>query len=173
MRRLEKPTLGGEKVTNRVCDNLPSVYHLRYAYKSHIIVLMKRVILQISMSPELRRAAEMKAESLGFSSLQEMIRVMLTQVTRGRDVRVDDICEKYGIAYLGLFGSMARGEDTAESDVDLLVRFEDQTNIGLFELDRLQRDLEIRFGRKVDLVTKLNKYIEPEAERDLKTLYEK
>lgn len=39
---------------------------------------MKRTILQIPINPELKHAAEKKAENLGFSSLQEMIRVMLT-----------------------------------------------------------------------------------------------
>jgi len=134
---------------------------------------MKRTILQIPMSPELKRAAESKSKSLGFSSLQELVRVMLTQITRGNDIRVDDICEKYGISYLGLFGSMARGESREDSDVDLFVRFDDNTKIGLFELDQVQRDLEMRFGRRVDLVTKMNKYIQPEAMKDLKTIYER
>ena len=134
---------------------------------------MIRTVLQIPMSLELKRAAESKAKSLGFSSLQELVRVMLTQITRGNDIRVDDICEKYGIGYLGLFGSMARGEAGEDSDVDLLVRFDDNTNIGLFELDQIQRALEMRFGRRVDLVTKMNKYIQPEAMKDLKTIYER
>ena len=134
---------------------------------------MKRTILQIPMTPELKQTAAKKAESLGFSSLQEMIRVMLTQLTTRSEVQVDDICDKYGISYLGLFGSMARGEAREDSDLDLLVKFDDNSNIGLFELDRVQRDLEMRFGRKVDLVTKLNKYIQPEAMKDLKTIYER
>jgi len=125
------------------------------------------------MTPELKQKAVKKAESLGFSSLQEMVRVMLTQLTTGSEVQVDDICDKYGISYLGLFGSMARGEAREDSDVDLLVKFNDNSNIGLFELDRVQRDLEMRFGRKVDLVTKLNKYIQPEAMKDIKTIYER
>jgi len=68
---------------------------------------------------------------------------------------------------------MARGEAKEDSDVDLLVKFDDNSNIGLFELDRVQKDLEKRFGRKVDLITKLNKYIQPEAMKDLKTIYER
>jgi uncharacterized protein len=134
---------------------------------------MKRSILQIPISPELRRAAEKKAGALGFSSLQEMIRVMLTQLTARPEVRVEDICEKYKVAYLGLFGSLARGEAREDSDVDLLIKFDPSAKTGLFELDRLQRELEMRFGRKVDLVTKLNKYIQPEAMKDMKTLYER
>jgi uncharacterized protein len=134
---------------------------------------MERTILQVPMKPELKRAAEKKAESLGFSSLQEMVRVMLTQITSKTEFCVDDICKKYGISYLGLFGSVARGEAREDSDIDLLVKFDNPTNIGLFELDQLQRELEMRFGRKVDLVTKLNKYIQPEAMKDIKAIYER
>jgi predicted nucleotidyltransferase len=134
---------------------------------------MKRNILQIPIKPELREKAEKKAEKLGFSSIQEMIRVMLTQLTKEMDIRVDDICQKYNIQYLGIFGSTARGEDRDDSDVDLLVRFDDTSQVGLFELDQIQREFEIRFGKKIDLVTKLNKYILPEAMKDLRTIYEK
>jgi hypothetical protein len=134
---------------------------------------MKRTILQVPINPELKQAAEKKAESLGFSSLQEMIRVMLTQITAKTEIRVDDICEKYGISYLGVFGSVARGEARQDSDIDLLVKFDDNSTIGLFELDQVQRDLEMRFGRKVDLVTKMNQHIQQQAMKDIKTLYER
>ncbi len=134
---------------------------------------MKRSILQIPISPELRKKAERKAERLGFSSIQEMIRVLLTQITRDLDYRLDDICEKFDISYIGMFGSQARGDANKDSDLDLLVKFGDQSRIGLFELDEIQRELEIRLGKKVDLVTKLNKHIAPEALKDLKTIYEK
>ena len=85
---------------------------------------------------------------------------------------VNDICNKYGINYLGVFGSVARGEEREDSDIDLLVKFDSKKKIGLFELDRVQRELEIKLGRKVDLVTKINKYIEPQAMKDLRTIYE-
>ena len=126
---------------------------------------MKRNILQIPIKLELRRAAEKKATKLGFSSLQEMIRVILTQMTSEIEVNIDGICEKYGINYMGMFGSMARGEAKEESDVDLLVKFDDESKLGLFELDQIQRELERKFGRKVDLVTKMNKNIEDEAKK--------
>lgn len=135
--------------------------------------MMKRQILQIPIKPELREKAEKKAESLGFSSLQEMVRVILTQMTTGMYSTVSDICEKYGIEYVGMFGSTARGDERPDSDVDLFVRFGVRENIGLYELDQIQKDFEIRFGRKVDLVTRLNRHILPEALKDMKTIYEK
>lgn len=137
---------------------------------------MKRNILQIPISPELRQKAEKEAKEIGFSSLQEMIRVMLTQITKKQKIlefKVDDICSKYGINYLGLFGSVSRGEEKPESDIDLLVKFKKNNKLGLFGLENLREELENKFGRKVDLVTKMNKYVKPYADKDLRTIYEK
>lgn len=133
---------------------------------------MKRSILQVPIAEGLKIKSQNKADSLGFSSIQEMIRVLLTQMTR-ENVKVDDICRKFKIDYLGMFGSVARGEEREDSDVDLLIKFEDKSKVGLFELDQIQREFERRYGRKVDLVTKLNKHIEPYALKDMMTVYEK
>ncbi len=59
--------------------------------------------------------------------------------------------KKFQVKSLLIFGSVARDEANAESDVDLLVEFE-QT-VGLFTFVRLQRYLETILGCKVDLGT--------------------
>ena len=130
--------------------------------------------MQIPIDIKLRKKAEGEAEMMGFSSLQEMIRVLLTQIVNKRmSTELKDLCEKYGINYLGLFGSVARGEAKKNSDIDLLVKFRKDSKVGLFELDDLQKEFENKFGRKVDLVTKMNKYIKPYVAKDLRTIYEK
>jgi len=58
---------------------------------------------------------------------------------------------EHGVKSLRLFGSVARGEATDQSDVDLLVEFSRPT--GMFGLVRLQRYLEELLGREVDLGT--------------------
>ena len=57
----------------------------------------------------------------------------------------------FGVKSLALFGSVARDEASADSDVDLLVEFEKP--VGLFTFVRLQRYLEEILGRSVDLGT--------------------
>jgi predicted nucleotidyltransferase len=59
--------------------------------------------------------------------------------------------ERYGVASLRLFGSVARDEATKTSDVDLLVEFNRPT--GYFGLVRLQLFLQEVLGCKVDLGT--------------------
>lgn len=57
---------------------------------------------------------------------------------------------KHGASNVRVFGSVARGEDTAESDVDLLVDIDSKTN--LFDLSDLRVQLEELIGRDVDVI---------------------
>ncbi len=61
------------------------------------------------------------------------------------------IQERYKVERLALFGSVARGECGAQSDVDLLVEFE--PGASLFDLVAMGEFLEGRLGRRVDLGT--------------------
>jgi hypothetical protein len=58
---------------------------------------------------------------------------------------------KFGVKSLAVFGSLARGEATPSSDIDMLVEFDRQ--VGLFEFIRLKLYLEHLTGKPVDLVT--------------------
>ena len=51
-----------------------------------------------------------------------------------------------------LFGSYARGEQTKDSDVDLLVVYDKNSRVTLFTISHMMGDLEKRLKRKVDLV---------------------
>lgn len=74
-----------------------------------------------------------------------------------------------------LFGSFARGEETPESDVDLLVSFDHSKPIGLFAYARMWRELEELLGRKVDLVEDgtLRPAMEETSNKEKKIIYER
>lgn len=61
--------------------------------------------------------------------------------------------KEFSVKNLYLFGSYAREEAGEQSDVDILVEFEPQAGIGLFEFARLRRRLSELLGIDVDLVT--------------------
>jgi len=63
--------------------------------------------------------------------------------------RRDEIKKRFGVVRIGLFGSLARGEERAGSDVDILVEFEEPTFDAYVELKFYLEEL---FGREVDLV---------------------
>jgi len=62
--------------------------------------------------------------------------------------------EKFEVATIGIFGSYTRGEQTKKSDVDILVEFSEDAEIGFFKFLDLEEFLSRELGVKVDLVTK-------------------
>lgn len=67
--------------------------------------------------------------------------------------RLAEICGRYGVSELSLFGSMARGEGGPDSDVDLLFVLAPDVRLG-FAISRLEAELVAIFGRPVDLLAK-------------------
>ena len=65
-----------------------------------------------------------------------------------------DLCRRYRVRELSLFGSAARGEMRADSDIDMLVEFLPDAGIDLVDYAGLMLDLSHLLGRKVDLVSK-------------------
>jgi hypothetical protein len=80
---------------------------------------------------------------LGFVSLLDDLR-------RDRE-RLIAIAARHGARQLRVFGSVARREEQATSDVDVLVRFE--SGRSLFDLCALGDELGDTLGRRVDVVT--------------------
>ncbi|GAT69682.1 nucleotidyltransferase family protein [Planomonospora sp. ID91781] len=82
------------------------------------------------------------------------------------------LCERYGIAELAVFGSVARGDAREESDIDLLYVLKPGTEIGL-EFFGFQEELEDLLGRKVDVVSKegLHWIIRDQVLSDARVLY--
>ncbi len=65
---------------------------------------------------------------------------------------LSDLRERYGVQSFALFGSYARGEHDPDSDIDVLVSFDDPP--GLLAFIDLEDELSDLLGRPVDLVVK-------------------
>jgi len=83
----------------------------------------------------------------------------------------------YGVRQVAVFGSFARGEETPESDLDILVEFEGPRRkpLCLIGWVRLERELEGIVGKSVDLVSAsaLNRHVRPYVESEMVALFEK
>lgn len=83
---------------------------------------------------------------------------------------IKNYLEQYPISRIGIFGSFARNEDRPDSDIDILVTFEEP--ISLFALVRIHRELSELLNRKVDVVSE--KYLHPRlkgaVQKDLKII---
>lgn len=77
-------------------------------------------------------------------SLEEVIET-LSKSKRG-------LFEQYKIKELGIFGSLARGEERKRSDIDVVVTFEEIPD--LLRFIELERRVQRLLGKKVDLVRK-------------------
>ncbi len=86
-----------------------------------------------------------------------------------------DLCLRYGVRRLGLFGSVARGEERADSDIDFLVEFENPVPQNMAEryfgfIEEAAR----RFGHPVQILTPRmlrNPFFRRSLERDLTILH--
>ena len=89
--------------------------------------------------------------------------------------QIVDYFKAQPVVKVWIFGSYARGEEDAQSDVDLLIQFDHSTPIGLFSYARMHRELEERLGCKVDLVEEgtLRPAAAAAAAKDLKMIYER
>lgn len=85
--------------------------------------------------------------------------------------KIQPLLKKHDVSFAGVFGSRARGEERADSDMDLFVQFNKQK--GLFELAGLERDLSESLHLKVDLVTEggLSPLLKLEVMKDLQPIY--
>lgn len=82
------------------------------------------------------------------------------------------MCERYGVAELSVFGSVARGEARPDSDLDLLYVLAPGRHLG-FSINRLEDELSELFGRPVDLVSKaaLHQAMRDEVLAEARELY--
>jgi hypothetical protein len=82
------------------------------------------------------------------------------------------ICKEHDVTMIGLFGSMARGDDTSTSDIDLIVRFAQPKS--LIAMIMLEQHLAAVVGRPVDVLTEgsIDPYIRDRIYHDMRVLYE-
>ncbi|MCD6352424.1 MAG: nucleotidyltransferase family protein [Armatimonadetes bacterium] len=82
-------------------------------------------------------------------------------------------CRRNHIRRLSLFGSVLRDDFSPDSDVDVLVEFDEEADVSLLDMVRLEEQLSEILGRKVDLRTPgdLSRYFRVRVLRDAVVQY--
>lgn len=83
-----------------------------------------------------------------------------------------DLLLPYGPERISVFGSYARGDQTAASDLDVLVRF--RNRMGILTLTQIQQKLSDSIGVSIDLVTESslkNPLLKESISKDLIVIY--
>lgn len=68
--------------------------------------------------------------------------------------KITVFCQKWKINEFSLFGSVVRDDFCADSDIDIMVSFHDNSGWDLFDWVDMIDELKVIFGRNVDLVEK-------------------
>ncbi|MBP3286427.1 MAG: nucleotidyltransferase domain-containing protein [Prevotella sp.] len=95
--------------------------------------------------------------------------------TRAMTQQIAEYFKTQPVVKAWLFGSYARGEETADSDVDILVEYDKDARISLLTISHMIGELEKSTGRRVDLVEDgcLLPFAVESANRDKKLIYER
>jgi len=120
-------------------------------------------VLSFRLDAEAAEAARAKAMSKGkklAAYLEDLVVSDLAAGPKSRPTLVEVIrllranrgeLEKIGIRHVEIFGSVARGEDLPDSDVDVLVDLDPAVVRDLFAYSRVQRTLQDLVGRRVEI----------------------
>lgn len=68
--------------------------------------------------------------------------------------QIEAFCKKWRVREFSLFGSVLRDDFRPDSDVDVLVSFQEHPEISLWDISEMAEELEALYARKVDLVIK-------------------
>ncbi len=80
---------------------------------------------------------------------------MADQVSIAVDIPAPEVaafCQRWGVVEFALFGSVLGDDFGPESDIDVLVQFDENVRYTLFDLATMANELEAIFGRKVDFL---------------------
>jgi len=75
------------------------------------------------------------------------------------NIKIDEkvlakLARQYKIHELGIFGSVLREDFSDESDIDIIVEFEQDTEYSLFDIMKIKEEFEMLFGKEIDLIEK-------------------
>jgi len=76
----------------------------------------------------------------------------LAEIKRTLSAHRNELTERFSVKEIGVFGSFVRGEQSGDSDLDMLVEFEKP--VGFFKFLELEEHLELLLGTKIDLVSR-------------------
>jgi uncharacterized protein len=89
------------------------------------------------------------------------------------DDEIAEFCRRNHIRRLALFGSVLRDDFGPDSDVDVLVEFKPEAQVGLFELFDMEQELSYILGRQVDMNTpnSLSRYFRDQVLQEAEEQY--
>jgi hypothetical protein len=126
---------------------------------------------------------ELKREDFAVEAMEIALRRLEKERSgTSRDVRKRDLIDQVRSYFVGqpidkawIFGSFARDEESLDSDIDLLVKFDEHAKIDLFDYIGIRQDLEDLTGRQIDLVEQGQELprLKPIIDQEKRLIYER
>jgi len=163
---LSKMERGERKLTRELVVRLAEIY--QHELEPLMIQFLSEKVLYEIADEELASQAIKAAESniAYFPKTRESKEVIISKI-------VAYLKTDKRIKTAWIYGSVARGEMNANSDVDLMVNFDEKKTISFFDIAEISHSLEKIVGRKIDLVEKgtLLPFALKSAQNDLMKIY--
>jgi predicted nucleotidyltransferase len=105
--------------------------------------LQSRIRIEANLGIAMHRQADIRAQNVLI--LETALRSLLSHEAELRAA---------GVRHAAVFGSVARGDATASSDIDVLVELDPEARVSLYDLMGIELRLRQIFGRKVDVVSR-------------------
>jgi hypothetical protein len=148
----------GVEVAGRIIDALG--YRVEFVRALDPVVQARRLAEVLTLAEALPFTPRPLARARRSSVVSRCENAAMSQVNNVQlggepldGARLVEICEHYGVCELAVFGSVARGTQRRDSDVDVLFDLAPGARLG-FGVSALQHELEELFGRPVDLLSK-------------------
>ncbi len=89
--------------------------------------------------------------------------------------KIDILCRTHSVQKLSLFGSILRDDFRPDSDIDVLIEFEPNAEVTLFDMGGVQFELSELFAREIDLKTPdfLSRYFRERILSEARVIYER
>ena len=69
-------------------------------------------------------------------------------------IRIEEFCHNWQLNEFSVFGSVLNDDFNSESDIDVLINFDENSGISLLSMAKMKNELEKICGRKIDLITR-------------------
>jgi predicted nucleotidyltransferase len=163
---LSKMERGERRLTREIVEKLAALYQ-HDLEELLVLFLSEKVLYEIGHEALALKALQVAEESVTYKVGGELLVsdiVNCIQTILSIDGRVSDAW---------IFGSFAKGEPTSDSDVDIMISFNNKKKYSLFDLADITYLIEKEINRKVDLVEKgnLHDFAWKTAQNDLIRIY--
>ena len=142
---LSKMENGKRPVTKDVLTQLAKLYK-KDIQELHKVFLAEKLYKQLEHEDDALSILKLLEKQVVYKTKHDSEKEQIKKTVQAYFAELDVVQE------VSLFGSFVRKEETAKSDIDLLIQFVAKKKISMFDILKMQHNLEELLNRKVDLI---------------------